>query len=35
MAFMELKREVAKKAENSRPDKPIDPRLIEGWQVRE
>lgn len=31
MAFMELKREVAKKAANSRTDKPIDPRFIESW----
>lgn len=29
---MELKREVAKKAANSRTDKPIDIRLIESWQ---
>jgi hypothetical protein len=35
MAFMELKREVAKKAANSRTDKPIDPKLIEDWQIRE
>jgi len=26
MAFMELKKEVAKKAANSRTDKPIDPK---------
>ncbi len=31
MAFMELKREVAKKAANSRTDKQIDPKLIEDW----
>ena len=32
---MELKKEVAKKAANSRTDKPIDPKLIESWQIRE
>jgi len=31
MAFMELKKEVAKKAANSRTDKPIDPKQIESW----
>jgi len=31
MAFMELKRKVAKKAANSRTDKQIDPKLIEEW----
>ena len=32
---MELKKEVAKKAANSRTDKPIDPKQIEAWQQKE
>lgn len=32
---MELKREVAKKAANSRNDKPIPERQIEDWEEKE
>ena len=34
-AFMELKREVAKKAVFSRTDKPIPERMIDEWEMQE
>jgi len=35
IAFLELKREVAKKATNSRTDKPIPEKIIDEWEERE
>lgn len=35
LAFMELKREVARKAAFSRTDKPIPERQIDEWEERE
>lgn len=34
-AFIELKREVARKAAFSRTDKPIPDKMIEEWEVKE
>lgn len=35
MTFMELKREVARKAAFSRTDKPIPEKMIDEWEERE
>lgn len=35
MTFMELKREVARKAAYSRTDKPIPEKMIDEWEERE